>query len=183
VGKTTISKILSGKLGGRHIELTLYAMENGLIIRDDPERDTKIVDMDALQTAIEKEMEQTEKPLIIDGHYSHELLEKDQVSLVIVLRKAPWALHEVLQNRLYSYEKIWENIDAEIMGVIAGEALEEFPVEKLYEADTTDKKPEETVEEIMDVIKGITPRGIEPIDWITYPETLRVLVNRTCTLS
>jgi adenylate kinase len=183
VGKTTISKILSDKLGGRHIELTLYAIENKLIIEDDPERDTKIVDMDAFQAAIEKEMKQTEKPLIIDGHYSHELLDKDIVNLVIVLRKAPWALHEVLQNRLYDYEKVWENIDAEIMGVIAGETLEQFPVEKLYEADTTDKTPEETVEEIMNVIKGLTPRGIEPIDWITYPETLRVLVNRTCTLS
>ena len=38
-------------------------------------------------------------------------------------------------------------------------------------------------EEIMKVIRGEVAPSIEPIDWVTYPETLRVLVNRTCTLS
>ncbi len=70
-----------------------------------------------------------------------------------MLRKAPWELHEVLQNRLYSYDKVWENLDAEIMGVIAEEALEDFHREKLHEVDTTDKTPEETVEEIIEVIQ------------------------------
>ncbi|TRO50664.1 AAA family ATPase, partial [Candidatus Bathyarchaeota archaeon] len=72
-GKTTISKILSDKLGARHIELSLYAKENGCIIEDDPERDTKVVDMDALEEALEG-LAETDIPLVIDGHYSHELL-------------------------------------------------------------------------------------------------------------
>jgi adenylate kinase len=182
VGKTTISNLLSEKLGARHIELSLYAKENGFIIEDDPERDTKVVDMDAIQEALELLVNEVDQPLIIDGHYSHELL-SDQATLVIVLRKAPWELRELLQNRLYSDEKVWENLDAEIMGVIAGEALEEYPREKLHEVDTTGKTPKDTVKEIMQVIEGEKPSSIEPIDWITYPETLRVLVSRTCTLS
>ena len=182
MGKTTISAILSKKLGARHIELSLYANEHDLIIEDDTERDTKVVDIKALQVALERVVKDTERPLIIDGHYSHEVL-SNRAALVILLRKAPWVLIDVLQNRLYSYEKVWENLEAEIMGVITGEALEKYPREKLLEIDITGKTPEESVEEIIQVIKGEKAPSIEPIDWVTYPETLRVLVNRTCTLS
>ena len=139
------------------------------------------MDMDGLAEALRKEIETTDKLIIIDGHYSHDLV--DTPSYVVVLRKAPWELQTILQNRLYSYEKVWENLEAEIMGVIAGEALEEYPVELIHEADTTGKTHEESTAEILAVIKGDKKPSIEPIDWVTYPETLRVLVNRTCTLS
>ena len=153
-----------------------------MIEEDDPARDTLVVDMDAVQKGLEKEFENN-GTFIIDGHYGHEVVDTEKVQLVIVLRRAPWELQEVLQNRLYSYDKVWENLDAEILGVIANEVLEEYPREKLHETDTTDKSPDDAATEIMKVIKGETPPSIEPIDWITYPETLRVLVNRTCTLS
>ena len=137
--------------------------------------------MDALGAALKKESESSNQTLIIDGHYSHDLIANP--TLVIVLRKAPWELHDVLQNRLYSYEKVWENLEAEIMGVIAEETLDNYPTDIIHECDTTDKTPDESVEELINVINKETKPHIEPIDWVTYPETLRVLVNRTCTLS
>ncbi len=70
-----------------------------------------------------------------------------------------------------------------LMGVIMEETLENYPVEIIHECDTTDKSSEESVEEIIAIINKETKPHIEPIDWVTYPETLRVLVNRTCTLS
>jgi len=153
-----------------------------LVLENDADRDTEIVDVDALSFSLDGLSKLSEKTMIIDGHYSHELFNTMQVNLVVVLRKAPWELHDVLQNRLYSYEKVWENLEAEIMGIIAEEA-QEFPVEKLHEVDTTGKSVQETAEEILEVIRGERPASYGPIDWITYPETLRVLVNRTCTLS
>lgn len=152
-----------------------------MILEDDAQRDTQVVDMDALSEALKQEIKTSTQPIIIDGHYSHDLL--DDPTHVIVLRKAPWELKEILQNRLYSDDKVWENIEAEIMGVIAGETLDEFPVEIIHEADTTGKTVLESAEEIIKVISKEEKPHIEPIDWITYPETLRVLVNRTCTLS
>ena len=139
--------------------------------------------MDALSEAITKVADQTEGTLILDGHYSHELLDEEMVDHVFVLRKAPWKLIEILQDRLYSYEKVWENLEAEIMGVITQEANEQYPPEKLHEIDTTNKEPEETVKEILREIQGEKAAMVQPIDWIAYPETLRLLVNRTCTLS
>ena len=141
------------------------------------------MDIDALSQALEDLVEHTDQSIIIDGHYGHELLNEKQVNLVVVLRKAPWALQTILQNRLYSYDKVWENLDAEIVGVITEEVQEQYPMEKLHEIDTTNKTPAETADEILQVFRGKRPKSFGPIDWITYPETLRVLVNRTCTLS
>ena len=138
--------------------------------------------MDSLSDSLDELSKHTEKPMIFDGHYSHELFSPEMVRLVFVLRKAPWELYDILQNRLYSYEKVWENIEAEIIGVIAEEA-QEYPLEKLHEVDTSGKSQEETAYEILEVIRGEKPTSYGPIDWVTYPETLRVLVNRTCTLS
>ena len=180
-GKTTIAKILSKKLDARHIELSVYAKENGLILENDEERDTEIVDMDALTGSLDELVKKSNGLVVVEGHYSHELFESEQVLFLFVLRKAPWQLHDILQNRLYSYEKVWENLEAEIVGVIAQES-QEYSIDKLHEVDTTDKSATETVEEILDVIRGEKPTSYGPIDWVTYPETLRVLVNRTCTL-
>lgn len=160
--------------------MSVYAKENGFIIEDDTERNTKIVDMEGLGAALTKETTTSNQNMIIDGHYSHDLI--DNPTNVIVLRRAPWELHDVLQNRLYSYEKVWENLEAEIMGVIMEETQENYPVEIIHEYDTTNKNIDESVEEIIKVIKKEAKPQIRPIDWITYPETLRVLVNRTCTL-
>ena len=140
------------------------------------------MDMDALGDSLEELAKHSDMSIIVDGHYSHELLDVELVNLIIVLRKAPWELYDILQNRLYSYEKVWENLEAEIMGVIASET-QEHPQEKLHEVDTTGKSAVETAEEIMGVIRGEKATSFGPIDWVTYPETLRVLVNRTCTLS
>jgi len=169
-------------LGADHIELSVYAKENNLITEDDLDRDTKIVDMDALSEALSKKIEKIEQPVIIDGHYGHELLDPKQVNLLIILRKAPWILQETLQKREYNEKKVRENLEAEIMGIIAEEAESIFPRDKIHEVDTTFKDPAKTVKDIIDTIRGNKPTNYEPIDWITYPETLRVLVNKTCTL-
>ena len=139
------------------------------------------MDMNALGDSLEELVKHSDKTIIVDGHYSHELFNTEQVKLVFELRKAPWILHDILQNRLYSYEKVWENLEAEIMGVIAGEA-QEYPTEILHEVDTTGKSPVDAAEEILGVVRGEKDTSFGPIDWVTYPETLRVLVNRTCTL-
>jgi len=179
-GKTTIAKILSEKLGARHIDISSYALKKRLILGPDPDRDTEIADIDALRKAL-KEETSTGETLIIEGHYSHEILYEDETTLAVVLRRAPWKLWETLQGRLYSYEKLWENIEAEIMGIIAGEVEKRFSPEKRHEVDTSDISPIEAAEDILRVLNGATPR-YGPIDWMLYPQTLRLLVKKTCTL-
>ena len=177
-GKSTISRILSDKMDATHIELSKYAKEKRLILEKDVERDTSVVDMDALSLAIRGEVE--DKTLIIDGHYGQELLDPDEVDRVFILRKKPWELKSVLENRGYHSEKVWENLEAEIVGVITHQSMAIYPEDKLVEIDTSGKSPDEIVKEILKFKQGIK---LEPRDWVTHPETLRLLLSKPCTLS
>jgi adenylate kinase len=180
-GKTTVSTILSKKLGASHIELSRFSIENGYVVEDDVERDTKVVDMEALSSAVMGIIQESTSPVIIDGHYAHDLLKEPLISYLFVLRKQPWDLKEVLETRQYGSEKVWENLEAEIMGVITGEAHELFP-SKIIEIDTSNQTPDETAEQINAIIEGGTSPEKPIIDWVTYPETLRLLLSRPCTL-
>lgn len=181
-GKTTVSTLLSKRLGASHVELSRFSVENGYVLEDDTERDTKIVDMEALGTALRGIVEESKSPVIIDGHYSHELLDESIVTHVYILRRKPWDLKTILESRQYSSEKVWENLEAEIMGIITGETLESMPKEKVTEVDVSCISPDETVNLIMDTYKGGLSGDKPLIDWVTYPETLRLLLSRPCTL-
>jgi adenylate kinase len=180
-GKTTVSTILSKKLGANHIELSRFSIENGYVIEDDVERDTKVVDIEALGSAVMGIIAESNSPIIVDGHYAHDLLEEPLISYLFVLRKRPWDLKGVLETRRYRSEKVWENLEAEIMGVITVEALELFP-SKVIEIDTSNQTPDETAEQINAIIEGGGAPDKPTIDWVTYPETLRLLLSRPCTL-
>jgi adenylate kinase len=177
-GKSTVSRFLSDRLNAKHIELSKYARAQGYILEEDNERDTSIVDMEALSMAIRKEI--ADKALIIDGHYGQELLDPDEVDRVFILRKQPWELKPILEKRGYSSEKVWENLEAEIMGVITHQSIEIYTEEKLVEIDTSGKPLQVTIKEILDYKQGVK---FDPIDWVTHPETLRLLLNRPCILS
>jgi len=181
-GKTTVSTILSERLGARHIELSRFSIENGYVIEDDVERDTKVVDMGALGSAVRDIIDKSVSPVIIDGHYAHELIEEPVISFLFVLRKRPWDLKSVLEARQYSSDKVWENLESEIMGVITGEALELIPSSKVIEVDISDQSPQETVNQIHRMIEGGAALGNPIIDWVAHPETLRLLLSRPCTL-
>ena len=181
-GKTTVSTILSERLGARHIELSRFSIENGYVIEDDVERDTKVVDMGALGSAVRDIIDKSVSPVIIDGHYAHELIEEPVISFLFVLRKRPWALKSVLEARQYSRDKVWENLESEIMGVITGDALELIPSSKVIEVDISDQSPQETVNQIHRMIEGGAALGNPIIDWVAHPETLRLLLSRPCTL-
>ena len=181
-GKTTVSTILSEKLDARHIELSKFSIENGFVIEDDVERDTKVVDIDALSSAVEDIIKKSVSPIIIDGHYAHDLIEEPLVSFLFVLRKRPWDLKSVLEARHYSNDKIWENLESEMIGVITGEALVLIPSSKVIEVDTSDQSPQETARHIHRMIESGAAPDNPIIDWVAHPETLRLLLSRPCTL-
>ncbi|MBN2334406.1 adenylate kinase family protein [Candidatus Bathyarchaeota archaeon] len=173
-GKTTFSRALSERLHARHIELSVYAKENGFILYEDSERDTAVVDMERLRTGLQSEMMTTRETVIIDGHYSHDLVDPGEAEAVFVLRRAPWVLAEVLRGRGYREEKVRENVEAEIIGVCAAEAMETYPPGQVCEIDTTDSTPDESVDKAMSRVSGEAVCD-GPVDWAGHPKTLEML--------
>ncbi len=181
-GKTTISQVLADMIDAIHLEVSRYAEEEGCVLWEDEKRDTSVVDMEKLTALITEMVNSSEKSIILDGHYGHDLVNPSDVEHVLVLRKQPWTLKHVLESRGYSGEKVWENLEAEIVGVSVHEVLSIFPEHVITELDTSTSTPMETVSEALKEFKSQRRNKFTPIDWVVEPETLRLLMKRPCTL-
>ena len=162
VGKTTVSKLLSERLGYEYISIREFAVEKGI---GEKAGDEIEIDVDELAEKMVEEFKG--KNVVIDGHLSH-FVPSD---VVIVLRAHPRLVAERLKDRGYSRKKLAENVEAELIDVILVEALEEN--ERVIEVDTTGKTPEEVVDEIIDLIERGVKKRVGIVDWSdAYDEVL-----------
>ncbi|NJE01047.1 adenylate kinase family protein [Thermococcus sp. JdF3] len=165
VGKTTVSRLLSKKLGYEYVGVKEFARENGIgeMVGEELE-----IDVDELAEAMLREFHGQD--VVIDGHLSHFV----PADVVIVLRANPKLVAERLMERGYSKEKLAENVEAELVDVILVEALEENG--NVLEVDTTGKTPDEVVDEIIELIEGGIKRRVGIVDWSgVYDEVLPYL--------
>ena len=177
-GKTTFSRLLSSRLGATHIDLSAYALGHGYAGERDEERDTAVVDLGALRAGVQELLEQGGE-IILDGHYAHEVPPPEMTRMVFILRRAPWLLHGELLGRGYRTEKVWENLEAEIVGVCLSEALDRFSADHVCTLDTSSTPPEATLESGLAALGGRCAG--DEVDWLGRPETLELLRRRTCT--
>ena len=174
VGKTTIASLLSERLKGVHVNLSELALAEGLVTGYDSMRETSIVDLERTTTRLMEIIQEGQDPLIIEGHFSQDIISPEGVSNVFVLRRAPWKLKDELESRGYSPEKVKENVEAELLDVCLIEAVEAYGKEKVCELDTTGIEPNEIIETITSVLRG--ERSCEIwVDWLSHPESRGLL--------
>ncbi|BAA30356.1 adenylate kinase family protein [Pyrococcus horikoshii] len=154
VGKTTVAKLLAKKLNYEYVSLKDFALEKGCGRRVNDEVE---VEIDELAYFIERELKG--KNAVLDGHLSHLM----PVDLVVVLRAHPKLIGERLRERGYDREKIGENVEAELVDAVLIEAIEEH--ENVIEVDTTNKSPEDVVEEIVSLINSGIKKRVGIVDW------------------
>jgi len=99
---------------------------------------------------------------IVEGHLSHLL----RPEIAIVLRCNPLLIKKRLTERGWSYEKVMENVEAELIDVILVEALKSC--EKVFEIDVTEMSVEEAADAVEKIIKGDADE-FRPgsVDWIS----------------
>ncbi len=174
VGKTTIAALLSERLKGVHVNLSELALAEGLLTGYDSIRETSIVDLERTTTRLMEIIQEGRDPLVIEGHFSQDVVSPERVSNVFVLRRAPWRLKDELESRGYNPEKVKENVEAELLDVCLVEAIEAYGKEKVCELDTTDVEANEIIETITAVLRG--ERSCEiGIDWLSHPESRELL--------
>jgi adenylate kinase len=142
--------------------------------RDD-ERETEVVDLPKLKEKITDAINATEGHIIVDGHYAYDVVPRNLVSHAFLLRRAPWVLKEELRERGYSSEKIRENVEAELLDVPLIEAIEVLGPNRVCEVDTTDRTPEETVNEVLGILEGSAQCRQKLVDWLGSPEAQGLL--------
>ncbi|KAJ5095149.1 hypothetical protein N7532_007440 [Penicillium argentinense] len=134
VGKTVHCEKLAEDLGLKHLSVNQVAKERNCFDGKDKKRGSDIVDEDKLLDAIEHEV--LLGGYLIDWH-ACDLFPKSWIDLVVVLRcPETTTLYDRLASRGYAPNKLEENIDAEIFGVLMDEAREAFDEEIVVELNS-----------------------------------------------
>ncbi len=166
VGKTTTAQALAAKLGAEYINLTDYAKQNNLTLGEDKERNTLIINEEKMQQTLSQTIDNsTNNNIIIDGHYASAVTPERHVAQVFVLRRHPKELKEFMEKRGYSGTKLWENLQAEIIDVCLGEAVE-IHAGRVCELDVTGKPVETVVEDIIAVLEKRKNCLVGQVDWM-----------------
>ncbi|PKY05357.1 DUF1671-domain-containing protein [Aspergillus campestris IBT 28561] len=134
VGKTVHCEQIAQDTGLRHLSINQVAKDRGCFESYDEELETWVVDEDKLLDAIEEEVLQG--GYLIDWH-ACDLFPKSWIDLVVVLRcPSTSILYDRLSTRGYKQEKLQENMDAEIFGVLVEEAREAYDEEIVVELNS-----------------------------------------------
>ncbi|NDB32533.1 MAG: shikimate kinase [Nitrososphaeria archaeon] len=158
VGKHTIAEKLSEKTNMQITDLNQIAIQNKIFKKRDSALD---VDVTKLTKIVKKTIQ---KNGIVVGHLAPYVLDKKQVSHVIILRKNPYKLLPVYKKRKYSQKKTIENIGSEILGITEYDSITRFGMKKTTQINTTNLTPNQIVNKIMLILKNKF-KG-DKVDWL-----------------
>ena len=117
---------------------------------------------------------------IIVGHLAPYVIDPLLVDLAVILRRSPYELIKIYEDRSYSQTKISDNIVAEILGIISYDALKNFEFSKLSELEiATSILPSLSAQKIVNMYRDKKQRSFGSIDWLPLiqndPDMLKFL--------
>jgi adenylate kinase len=151
-GKKSVAPIVASSLGLQAVSINDLAGPGGT----DDEVDTK-----ALREIVHAKLR---TPSLLYGHLLPYVLDKTNVSRVVVLRCEPTTLKKRIIARGYPPAKVVSNVEAELIGIVAFDAFSKFGPRYTAEVDTTHTSPEEAAITAARIVLG---RSTPPrrIDW------------------
>jgi len=155
VGKHTIAEALGREAGLDVIDANGVASRAGLV----GERG----EVDVARLAPELEGLASEGTLVV-GHLAPYALPAAAVAAAVVIRRSPYELEGVYAGRRYPREKALDNLGAEILGVIAADAIGAFGGAAVRQVDATGRGPAEAAALARRALEG-TYAGDE-VDWL-----------------
>ena len=159
VGKHTIGERIAKIMDLELVDLNRVALDEGVFEKGGESMD---VDVDALRERLKPRL--GPKSLIV-GHLAPYVLTRQQIRMAIVLRKSPYALSAIYGERNYSKTKIGENIEGEILGIIAHDMIECAGNSRVVQIDTTAKSVRQVVLQARDAIDG--KKSPDAVDWLS----------------
>jgi adenylate kinase len=167
IGKTTIAQELTKKLNACYINLSSLAYRYNLSQDFDETRKTVIINEKKMRKKIKEIINSTKTSnIIIDGHYAASVVSKEHVTKAFVLRRNPIELKKFMEKRQFHGNKLWENLESEILDVCLIDTLNELEGTKVCEIDITGKTVKEVTNYILAIMHNKKDCQIGKIDWL-----------------
>lgn len=166
VGKSSVSRMLASRINAYVLSVSDLVKKEKLYSGVDKKRDTLIADTDKILKRIKEIILNTAGNIIIEGHFAVDVVPREDIDIVFVLRRDPRELKKVLAERSYKENKIMENVAAEILDVCLYDAINRCGAEKVCEIDVTLRSLDDVVQEIIDVLNGVRERKVGVVDWL-----------------
>ncbi len=156
-GKKSMAPLIAKRLDLPCVGLNDIALSEGLVSSGGEKGE---VDTARLRQAVERRVADQ---AVVHGHLFPYVFRAGAVEKVLVLRCEPAALKARLMARGYPTEKVIENVEAELIGVIASDSHDAFGEAKTREFDTSATSPREASEAAYRILTG--EKGGSRIDW------------------
>ncbi|MBI2076930.1 MAG: adenylate kinase family protein [Euryarchaeota archaeon] len=165
VGKSTVAAELR-KMGFEVVDGKRFAREHGCVVGVDRERRSQIVDPRRVARALRRIYRTASPVRILETHWAHDV---PVVDAAIVLRLNPRTLERRLRARRWNRAKVRENLEAEAMGIILHESVENVGRRRVAEVDAT-KRSARAVARLVapwlrDPRRRVTNLEIGRVDW------------------
>jgi adenylate kinase len=157
-GKKSIAAIVAADLAIPALSLNDYALKRGLA---KGRKGDRTVDTELLKASL---VHHLKGPCVVYGHLLVDVLGPRSVRKVFVLRCEPRELKKRLEARGYVGQKLRENLEAELIGVLQSLAVARYGESRVIEVDTTRTRPQEAAGTVV----GLLSRPRKPqarIDW------------------
>ena len=150
VGKTVLAKLLAKKTGFTFLGLNDLVKKEGLHKGFDRRARSYIINEQAVRKRLADLFEDHRaRGVIFETHSLGSFLHETRGMVVVVLRLDPVALAKRLRARNWPKVKIWENVEAEMIDVSLYESLKFLGKTRVFEIDTTGKRPEQLIRVIL----------------------------------
>lgn len=157
-GKKSVAPLVSRSLGVEAFSLDELARSHRSLR---PAEDGAEVDVARLKAGL---LENPPGKSVVYGHLLPYSVPRSLLARVVVLRTEPSVLKERLIRRGYGPDKVIENVEAELIGVVAAETFGAYGPEKAAELVTTYTSPGEAAESAVAAFRGRAPLK-ERVDW------------------
>ena len=153
-GKKTVAPIVSERLGLEFHSINDLATKFGVVSNSGE------VDTARLRQRVASAYR---KKVLLFGHLVPYSVPPNEVIAVAVLRCDPRTLKRRLESRGYDVAKVRENVDAELIGLVAHDARRTFGG-RAFEVDTTASDPLQVARAVLNGFKQ-SKRPSKRIDW------------------
>lgn len=152
-GKKTVAPLVADLMGLQAVPLNFFA------------KGKEEVDTARLRRTMLKEAPPN---ALLFGHLLPHVLRRSEASYVAVLRCEPSVLRERLEQRGYHAEKVVDNVEAELIGVVLDECVATFGAAIVHEYDTTSASPKQVARAVSRGARSSEPRKVAPAAWIDW---------------